>query len=39
MAKLEVFFDYLCPYCYRGHQNLKEALKKIPRNGGCVETL
>lgn len=30
MVKLEVFFDYLCPYCYRGHQNLKEALKKFP---------
>lgn len=26
--KLEVFFDYICPYCYRGHKNLLELLKK-----------
>lgn len=30
MKKLEVYFDYLCPYCYRGHQNLKEAVKEFP---------
>ncbi|MBB5336327.1 DsbA family protein [Pectinatus brassicae] len=24
--KLEVFFDYTCPYCYRGHKNLIELL-------------
>lgn len=26
--KLEVFFDYTCPYCYRGHKNLQELMKK-----------
>jgi len=26
MLKLEVFFDYACPYCYKGHQNLIELL-------------
>jgi len=24
--KLEVFFDYTCPYCYRGHKNLIDLL-------------
>ena len=30
MKQLEVYFDYLCPYCYRGHANLKELLKEFP---------
>ena len=30
MKKLEVFFDYTCPYCYRGHQALKELLIRYP---------
>lgn len=25
---LEVFFDYICPYCYRGHKNLLKLLEK-----------
>ena len=29
--KLEVFFDYICPYCYRGQDNLEAMLKKYPR--------
>lgn len=30
MRKLEVFFDYECPFCKRGHEYLLEALKKHP---------
>ncbi|MDQ0203112.1 DsbA family oxidoreductase [Pectinatus haikarae] len=30
-GKLEVFFDYACPYCYRGHKNLMELMKKYPK--------
>jgi predicted DsbA family dithiol-disulfide isomerase len=26
MRKLEVFFDYACPYCLTGHEYLKEIL-------------
>lgn len=26
MRELEVFFDYACPYCYKGHYILKELL-------------
>ena len=26
MRKLEVFFDYVCPYCFRGYGYLKELL-------------
>ena len=29
--KLEIFFDYICPYCYRGQDNLDAMLKKYPR--------
>lgn len=28
--KLEIFFDYNCPYCYRGHETLKELLPEFP---------
>lgn len=28
--QLEVFFDYACPYCYRGHKNLLELLSDYP---------
>lgn len=28
--KLEVFFDYSCPYCLRGHDLLLESLKSHP---------
>lgn len=27
---LELFFDYACPYCYRGHQNLLALLPDHP---------
>lgn len=30
MKQLEVYFDYLCPYCYKGHQNLAAILKSHP---------
>ena len=30
MKVMEVFFDYLCPYCFQGHQNLKKALVVVP---------
>lgn len=30
MKRLEVYFDYLCPYCYKGHQNLYELLRRHP---------
>lgn len=29
--KLEVFFDYLCPFCYKGHQNLLELRNRYPQ--------
>lgn len=28
--KMEVFFDYSCPYCYRGHNNLLELMAQYP---------
>ena len=30
MKKIEVYFDYLCPYCYEGHKNLKKLLPSHP---------
>ena len=30
MPKLEVFFDYACPYCLKGHEYLKELLPEYP---------
>ena len=30
MKKLEVYYDYLCPYCYRGHQYLLPLAEKYP---------
>ena len=30
MPKLEVFFDYICPYCLKGHNHLMELLPKFP---------
>ena len=30
MRKLEVFFDYACPYCLIGHDYLLELLPKFP---------
>lgn len=30
MSKLEVFFDYACPYCLRGHEYLVELLPQHP---------
>lgn len=29
--ELEVFFDYLCPFCYKGHKNLLELRDKYPQ--------
>jgi predicted DsbA family dithiol-disulfide isomerase len=29
-VKLEVFFDYTCPYCLRGHENLMAVRKENP---------
>ncbi len=31
MNKLEVFFDYACPYCLRGHQSLSELHALYPQ--------
>jgi len=31
MPKLEVFFDYACPYCLRGHEYLLEVLPLYPQ--------
>jgi len=28
--KVEVFFDYNCPYCYKGHKQLKEFSAQNP---------
>ena len=30
MKRVEVYFDYLCPYCYRGHKNLKDLMPAHP---------
>ena len=30
MKTLEVFFDYACPYCLRGHEALMELLPECP---------
>lgn len=30
MSKLEVFFDYTCPHCVRGHEYLTELLPRFP---------
>ena len=30
MPKIEVFFDYVCPYCLTGHGYLKELLPQFP---------
>lgn len=31
MVTLEVFFDYACPYCLRGHENLLELMPQYPQ--------
>lgn len=28
--QLEVFFDYICPFCLRGYESLKEMAKRAP---------
>ena len=28
--KVELFFDYACPYCYKGHKNLLELRENFP---------
>ena len=30
MRKLEVFFDYICPFCLKGHGYLRELLLQYP---------
>ena len=30
MRNVEVFFDYACPYCLKGHEYLKELLPQYP---------
>jgi len=30
MKKLEVFYDYICPYCLKGHSYLVELMPKFP---------
>ncbi len=29
-TRLEVFFDYICPYCYKGHSMVEEIVKGHP---------
>lgn len=31
MVNIEVFFDYVCPYCYQGHKNLLVLMEKYPQ--------
>ena len=31
MNQLEVFFDYACPFCLRGHGYLRELLPQVPQ--------
>lgn len=28
---IELFFDYACPYCYKGHKNLLDLLESYPQ--------
>jgi len=30
MRKLEVYFDYACPFCLKGHEHLRELLPRYP---------
>lgn len=30
MQKIEFFFDYICPFCYRSFQQLKEVIPDYP---------
>lgn len=30
MKQVEVYFDYMCPYCYKGHLNLLQLLPQHP---------
>ena len=30
MAKLEVFFDYICPFCLKGHEYLRDLYASYP---------
>ena len=30
MPKMEIFFDYACPYCLRGHEYLLDVMGKHP---------
>jgi len=30
MKKLEIFFDYHCPYCFKGHEQLRDFLRQNP---------
>jgi protein-disulfide isomerase len=30
MTKLEIFYDYACPYCFRAHESLKELYADYP---------
>ena len=30
MNKLEIFFDYICPHCLRGHENIMELAPQYP---------
>jgi len=31
MHRLEVFFDYVCPFCLKGHVYLKELMSRYPQ--------
>lgn len=31
MPELEIFFDYACPYCLRGHEYLTELITEYPQ--------
>ena len=31
MNKLEVFFDYVCPFCLEGHENLMDVIGSYPQ--------
>lgn len=33
MHQLEVFFDYACPYCLKGHEYLKQLYQSYPQIG------
>ena len=39
MPRLEIMFDYACPYCYEAHQYLAELLPDYRMNGRRLDSI